>query len=989
MPPNENLLVIPDDWRAVLHPRRGGTPGPSLELDADAVSVVQQWVKETRDEIDHLLDKPQSRRDLVGSARAYLEGEANPQGAAVIAAVLAAEWPLRDDYEYGEEPFATFADAWIAEHGLVFAAAAAVELSGVFVDGYDWRERKDWRHLRLRRLDKQDPGYNMGLDCLGLVAARVRGFLAAADEPEYERAVDALGERRHDGMRRLAAAYLVPTQTAWVDELCATLPELQPDTWMMVLRTMGSADQLATLLAGQSGWYWLDGRPGVLSTAVEGVGPALASTLAAVAEEETEIGRDPYELLRALGVLATDEAFRLLVDRLDRPHVHKAVIETARHHPQRALRLLSEAAASGPAPISSYAVRLLRDHATARPDITAAVLPRLSAAAREVVESIGESAAGWAPEAAAESLPRLLVEPPWTRERPKFKRVTVKGLEPLTAGVPGEPEGRAEIRALIPVALGKTGPQRFKAEAALRRVAEAEGDEGVLEVAGEYGAKAAKAAKALLAADPLDDLPAEMPRRPVWQDPYILPPVLLRENGLALPADAVDHIVTMLSISKPDKPYAGIDVVRQICAPASLAALAWRLFELSGLREQSYATEDTDWVLTALGLFGDDETVRRFTPVIQSWPGDGGHAKAVKGLDVLLAIGSDVALMHLHDTATKVKYKGLRRKAQERIDVLAKDLGLSPEQLGDRLIPDFGLDERGELFLDYGPRGFTAGFDERLRPYIVDDTGQRRAGLPKPGVRDDQELAPAAHQRFAALKKDVRTVADERLRRFERAMVAQHRWSVQEFRTFIVEHPLVRHVARRLVWITEEGRTFRVAEDRSFADLQDDELTLTETARVGVAHPLHLSGDLEAWAEVFDAYEINQPFPQLSRPTYALTEDERAGTELGRFHDVTVPVGRLVGMERRGWQRGSAEDNGIQTDVHRELPGGRALVISVDPGIVVGDIGYWPEQRIDRVWLNQGTDLGWRAESRPLPFSEMDAITASEILADLVELTTA
>ncbi|MEO3829799.1 DUF4132 domain-containing protein [Actinomadura sp. B10D3] len=989
MPQSEDLVVLPEGWRAALHPRRGGVSGPSLELDPGSVSAVRQWVKETRDEIDHVLDEPRSRSDMVGSARAYLRGEANPQGAAVIAAVLAAEWALRDDYEYGEEPFSAFADAWIAEHGLVFAAAAAVELGGVFVDGYSWRERKDRGHLRLRRLDKHDSGYNRGLDCLERVAARVRGFLAAADEAEYQRAVDVLGERRHDGMRRLAAAYLVPTQTAWVDELCADLPRLQPHTWMMVLRTMGSPGQLAKLLTLQRGWYWLNGRPGVLPTAVEGVGPALAPTLAAVAEEETETGRDPYELLRALGVLATDEAFQLLVDRLDRPHVHRAVIETARHHPRRALRLLGEAAASGPAPISSYAVRLLRDHITPGPDITAAVVPHLSAAAREVVGSIGESAAGWAPEAAPESLPRLLVEPPWTRERPTFRRVTLKGLQPLAAGVPGEPEGRAEIRALIPTALGKTGPQRYKAEAALRRIAAAEGDAEVLEVAGEYGAKAAKAAKVLLATDPLDDLPAEMPRRPVWQDPYILPQVLLKENGRALPAGAVDHIVTMLTISKPDKPYAGIDVVKEICTPASLAALPWRLFELSGMRGQAYAMDGNDWLLTALGLLGDDETVRRLTPVIQAWPGEGGHSRAVKGLDVLLAIGSDVALMHLHDTATKVKYKGLRRKAQERIDDLAGELGLSPGQLGDRLVPDFGLDERGEMFLDYGPRGFTVGFDEQLRPYIVDGKGQRRAGLPKPGVRDDRELAPAAHRRFAALKKDVRSVADERLRRFERAMAAQHRWSVQEFRSLIVEHPLVRHIARRLVWITEEGPSFRVAEDRSFADLQDDELTLPETARVGVAHPLHLSGDMEAWAEVFDAYEITQPFPQLHRPTYALTEDERESTGLGRFHDVTVPVGRLLGMERRGWQRGSAEDNGIQTGVHRDLPGGRAVVISVDPGIAVGDIGFWPEQRIDRVWLTRGTDLSRRqVEAHPLPFSDLDAITASEVLADLVHLTT-
>ncbi|WP_192810218.1 DUF4132 domain-containing protein [Actinomadura rudentiformis] len=988
MPRNEDLVVLPDDWRATLHPRRGGTPGPSLELAPDAASTVQQWVKETRDEIDYLLDNPPSRSDLVGSARAHLQGDANPQGAAVLAAVLAAQWSLWDDCEYDEEPFATIADAWIAEYGLVFAAEATVELSGVFVDGYEWRERKRGRHLRGRRLDKQDPGYNRGLDCLERVAARTRAFLAATDELEYQRAVEALGERRHDGMRRLAAAYLVPTQTAWVDEFCATLPELQPHTWMMVLRTMGSADHLATLLANQRGWSWIDGRPGVLSTAVDGVGPALASTLATVADEETEIGRNPYELLRGLGVLATDEAFRLLMDRLDRPHVHKAVIETACHFPERAVRLLGEAVASGPASISAYAVRLLRDHAAARPDVTAAVLPRLPAAVREVVESIDELAAGWVPEAPAESLPRLLVEPPWTRERPKFKRVTVKGLQPLTDGVPGESEERAAARALIPIALGKTGPQRFKAEASLRRIAAVEGDEAILEVAGEYGAKAAKATKTLLASDPLYDLPAEMPRREVWQDPYIFPQVLLRENGLALPADALDHIVSMLSISKPDKPYAGIDVVKEICDPASLAELAWRLFELSGLREQTYSVDERNWVLTALGLFGDDETVRRLTPVIRAWPGDGGHHKAVRGLDALLAIGTEVALMHLHGIATKVKYKGIRTKAQERIDALAEELGLSPEQLGDRLVPDFALDKTGATFLDYGPRGFTVGFDEQLKPYVIDDTGQRRASLPKPGVRDDQELASAAYKRFAALKKDVRTVADEQLRRFERAMVTQRRWTAEEFRTLIVEHPLVWHVSRRLVWLTEDGRTFRVAEDRSLADVQDDELTLTETNRVGVAHPLQLSGSLEDWTKVFDDYEIVQPFAQLNRPTYALTEEERAGTELERFHDVTVAVGRLVGMERRGWQRGSAEDNGIQVTVLRELPGGAALVINLDPGIVVGDIGSWPEQCIERVWLNQDAHLSWRTEFRPLPFSELDAVTASEVLADLVELTT-
>ncbi|WP_143226924.1 hypothetical protein [Actinomadura mexicana] len=75
--------------------------------------------------------------------------------------------------------------------------------------------------------------------------------------------------------------------------------------------------------------------------------------------------------------------------------------------------------------------------------------------------------------------------------------------------------------------------------------------------------------------------------------------------------------------------------------------------------------------------------------------------------------------------------------------------------------------------------------------------------------------------------------------------------------------------------------------------------------------------------------------------------------------------------------------------VLRKLPGGRTLVIDVDPGVIAGDIGQWPEQRIARVRLDQDAGLGRRTESRPRRFSELDAITASEVLADLTELTTA
>jgi Domain of unknown function (DUF4132) len=240
----------------------------------------------------------------------------------------------------------------------------------------------------------------------------------------------------------------------------------------------------------------------------------------------------------------------------------------------------------------------------------------------------------------------------------------------------------------------------------------------------------------------------------------------------------------------------------------------------------------------------------------------------------------------------------------------------------------------------------------------------------------------------------VRTVAGDQLHRFEQAMVLQRRWSGAEFRQLIVGHPLVWHVARRLVWATFDPaadgagvplRTVRLAEDRTLAGLDDTTVTLEDDAVVGVAHPLHLAGTLGAWAEVFADYEILQPFPQLGRDTYTLTDDERTATDFARFHGVKVPTTKVLGLERRGWRRAAAEDGGVQPAMERPLPGGALLLAEIEPGIVVGDVTEFAEQAFLEVWIVGAGGTRWTRD-RPHAFGELDPVTVSEIIRDLREV---
>ncbi|GAB2849824.1 hypothetical protein GCM10027176_61190 [Actinoallomurus bryophytorum] len=543
--------------------------------------------------------------------------------------------------------------------------------------------------------------------------------------------------------------------------------------------------------------------------------------------------------------------------------------------------------------------------------------------------------------------------------------------------------GVAAVRLLVPDAVGTVGPPRTGAEAALRHVASVHGDQAVIEVAREYGDEAATVVAALLAADPLENLPARLPKPGSWLEPSRLPQVLLGDRTRALPPEAAGHILTMLSISRPGMEYAGLETVRETCDRASLAEFGWAVF----LQWQAGGMPAKDgWALTGLGWIGDDETVRRLTPVIHAWPGEGGHSKAVAGLDVLAAIGTEIALMHLNGIAQRIKFKGLKEQARSKIQEVADGLGLTPEQLADRLVPDFGLDEDGSMVLDYGPRRFVVGFDEQLKPYVLDEGGKRRKALPAPGARDDAGPATAARKRFADLKKDVRTVAGDLIRRLETALVERRDWSVAEFTDLFVRHPLTWHVARRLVWLSD-GTAFRVAEDRTLADVEDRALAPPDGARVRLAHPLDLAGSLDAWSEVFADYEILQPFPQLGRAVYVLTDEERAGSRLTRFEGVTVTTGKVLGLERHGWARESPQDAGIQGSISRAAGEGRFVVIGLDPGIAVGSPEIFPEHELHSIQISDHPD-GWgRRDANPVRFGDLDPVAASEVIADLTELT--
>ncbi|TDZ79651.1 hypothetical protein DE4585_03399 [Mycobacteroides salmoniphilum] len=533
--------------------------------------------------------------------------------------------------------------------------------------------------------------------------------------------------------------------------------------------------------------------------------------------------------------------------------------------------------------------------------------------------------------------------------------------------------GAAVAPMLVPAALGPLGALRDSAHLALRYLARTDSPAAVIESSRHYGDAAATAIGAIIELDPMLVLPKRIPSVPDWAAGALLTPVTLTD-GTPLPTASVNTIVVMLMMSSPDHPYAGLTAVAEICDTATLRALTWSLHEAW---DRIGAPVRHSWALDALAWFADNETVDRLNDIIRRWPALGRSARVPHGLDVLANIGSDHALLTIYRISQRERSKPLKERAKGKIREIALSRSLSAEQMADRLVPDLGLSDASALALDYGSRVFTVRFDERLQPVVTNESGTALKALPKPGKGDDAVRAEDSYRHFSALRRQVRTVAKEQLRRLEDAMIHERRWSVEEFESLFVSHPLLIHVVRRLLWAafspTGQLSLFRVAEDRTLADDNDSLISLAPSHTVGIAHPLHAPEHMATWGRIFADYELLQPFPQINRPVIKATEQDLREQELSRFAQATAKTFSLTALSSRGWEIGEMIDGPFRRQISRSAPSGRIVDIWLDPGIPA-DPREIETQEIS-VRLDRGT------------FAETGLVFASEIIIDVTGAT--
>lgn len=400
--------------------------------------------------------------------------------------------------------------------------------------------------------------------------------------------------------------------------------------------------------------------------------------------------------------------------------------------------------------------------------------------------------------------------------------------------------------------------------------------------------------------------------------------------------------------------------------------------------------------LTLIGMLGDDSIIDLFKKKINEFA-EGSRGKMAEYIVKSLALqGSTRALRAVEFYARKYKNKNknIGAAAVDSFAIAAQELGITPYDLADTIIPNFDFDGIFRMF-EVGDDSYRAFINTDFKLTFLNEDNKLLKSPPK-GI--SQELATE----FKEIGKEIKDIVKSQSGRLEQYLVIQRKWTVDKWQSLFMENPIMFAYAIRFVWGIFNDKnelidTFMCQQDQTLINEEGDEFELEEGLQCGIVHPISLSEvQVEYWTNVLSDADLDPIFPQLQRKV-VLLEGAEGNLKISHQFDGTQIVGySYVGtLEKLGWHRGSVVDGGGIASYFKDFAELGITAITTQQGMI--GVGYLEDNAeiggimfVKKGGVRFGSYLYDEPQNendeRLIVFKDVPTIVYSEVMADMEAL---
>ena len=351
--------------------------------------------------------------------------------------------------------------------------------------------------------------------------------------------------------------------------------------------------------------------------------------------------------------------------------------------------------------------------------------------------------------------------------------------------------------------------------------------------------------------------------------------------------------------------------------------------------------------------------------------------ECMDAIHIYKALPHDIALARILRIQGKVKNKPLRKKIESAIESLGKTMNMSSDQLKEAVVPDFGLDAQHRIQERIG--SYTIGIDLLKHKPTEIIWWEKDQELPKPPASEKKE----AEAVLKKLKADAKTLTEQfsiHKNRIEDFYRQQRTWLFKEWLSLYITHPFIGAIGKRLLWqfTKQQQQGVAIYTEQGFRTASGELLNWPdEQTAVELWHPIFADAALVLqWRTYFTSEEIQQPFKQVFREVYLITDaEETTGTYSNRFASHILNKDHCAALLKvRGWTVSDLDNKGPNI----KYPAWDLQAAFATEGIHLGEKSktYGPAHiTTDTVTFLQ--------KKKTIPLTEVPPIVFSEVMRDI------